>query len=135
MTAKSKTKIENQLRKKNNSELVETIILAKKNSGWLEVAAILSGSRKNRKDANLSEISEKTKKGDKVVVPGKVLSQGDIDKKIKVIALNFSDKAKEKLSEAGCETSSLLEEIKSNPSAEGLKILGTKENKTEKGEK
>jgi len=132
MTGKSKTKIERQLRKKNNSELVETIIAAKKNQGWLEVATILSGSRKNRKDANLSEINEKSKQGDKIVVPGKVLSQGKVDKKIKVVALSFSDKAKEKLSEAGCEMSDLLEEIKSNPSAEGLKILGTKSDKQEK---
>jgi len=123
MVIKSKTKIETQLRKKNNSELVETIILAKKNPEWLEVASILSGSRNNKKDANLSEINGKTKQGEKVVLPGKVLSQGNIDKKIKIIALNFSDKAKEKLSEAGCETSSLLDEIKSNPSAKGLKFL------------
>ena len=126
---KSKTKIETQLRKKNNSELVETIIAAKKNQAWLDVAAILSGSRKNRKDANLSEINDHAAEGNKkIVVPGKVLSQGNIDKKVKVIALSFSDKAKEKLSEAGCETSGLLEGIKANPSTEGLKILGIKDN-------
>lgn len=133
MAEKSKTKIEKQLRKKNNSELVETIVAAKKNQAWLDVAAILSSSRKNRKDANLSEINNSAKGTKKIVVPGKVLSQGNINKKIKIIALNFSDKAKEKLSRAGCETSRLLEEIKSNPSGEGLKILGIKDNS--KGDK
>lgn len=128
MVIKSKTKIETQIRKKNNSELVETIISAKKNPEWLEIASILSGSRKNMKDANLSEIDEKAKERgfNKAVIPGKVLSQGKINKKIKIIALSFSDKAKEKLSEAGCETSSILEEIKSNPSAKGLVFLKDK---------
>lgn len=127
---KSKNKIEKQLRKKTSPELAETIIAAKKNPEWVEISYVLSGPRKNRKDANLSEISEKTEDGTKkIVVPGKVLSQGKIDKKIKVIALSFSEKAKEKLVNSGCETSGIIEEIKSNPSAKGLKILGIRENK------
>lgn len=125
---KSKTKIETQLRKKNSSGLVETIIASKKNSKWINVASILSGSKKNRKDINLSEINNKTKQGEKIVIPGKVLSQGNVDKKIKVIALGFSEKAREKLNKAGCEISNISEEIKSNPSAKGLKFLGSYSN-------
>ena len=128
---KSKTKIETQLRKKNNPELVETIIASKKNSGWISVASILSGSKKNRKDVNLSDINNKTKQGEKIVIPGKVLSQGNVDKKIKIIALGFSEKAREKLNKAGCEISNISEEIKSNPSAKGLKFLDSGSN-TEK---
>lgn len=120
---KSKSKISKQLEKKRNPELVETIILAKKNSAWLEVASLLSGSRKNRVNLNLNEINEKAGDSKKILVPGKVLSQGEINRKIKVIALSFSEKAKEKLLNAGCEIKSILEEIKSNPSAEGVKVL------------
>lgn len=96
---------------------------AKKKDKWLEVAGIISGPRRNRVNLNLNEINSQAKEKDKIVVPGKVLSQGEIDKKIKVIALNFSEKAKEKLSNFGCEFSSILTEIKLNPSAEGIKIL------------
>ncbi|MDP3758526.1 MAG: uL15 family ribosomal protein, partial [Candidatus Daviesbacteria bacterium] len=64
-----------------------------------------------------------TKEKEKVIVPGKVLSQGEINKKIKVIALSFSEKAKEKLKKSGCEFSNILTEIKSNPSGEGIRIL------------
>lgn len=117
---KSKTKISKQLEKKTNPELAETILLAKKNSAWLEIAGILSGPRRKRVNLNLNEINSKEKG---VVVPGKVLSQGKIDKKIKIAALNFSEKAREKLLKSGCEIKTILEEIKSNPSAEGLEIL------------
>ena len=57
------------------------------------------------------------------MVPGKVLSQGEISKKIKVVALSFSEKAKEKLLKANCEILSILEEIKKNPDAKRIKIL------------
>ncbi|MCA9488173.1 MAG: 50S ribosomal protein L18e [Nanoarchaeota archaeon] len=120
---KSKTKIEEQLKKKTNSELVETIIIAKKNPAWMEVAAILSGPRRNNVNANLDKISKDSKAGETIVVPGKVLSLGEIDKKIKVVALGFSDKAKEKLKKAGCETILLNDEITKNKDAKGVKIL------------
>ena len=120
---KSKTKIEKQMQKKNSTELVKTIIAAKKNKAWIKVAEILSGPRRKRMDINLEEINEKTKEGESILVPGKVLSQGEIGKKIKIIALNFSDKAKEKLLKSKCEVSSILEEIKKNPAGKGIKIL------------
>jgi len=42
---------------------------------------------------------------------------------MEIIALGFSEKAKEKLLKKGCEVKTILEEIKSNPSAEGIKIF------------
>ena len=69
---KSKTKIGKQVQKKSNSELVETIILAKKNQGWINVAEILSGPRRKLLSLNLGEINEKIKDGENVVVPGKI---------------------------------------------------------------
>lgn len=122
---KSKTLIDKQLQRKRNQELVETLMVAKKNDKWLEVASVLSGSRKKRINLNLEDFKD-IKEGDKILIPGKVLSQGNINKKIKVIALNFSEKAKEKLLNSGCEVSNILDEIKSNPSAEDIKILNAK---------
>jgi large subunit ribosomal protein L18e len=52
-----------------------------------------------------------------IVVPGKVLSQGEITKKVQVAAINFSKKAKEKLEKAGCETLSIKELILKNKNA------------------
>jgi large subunit ribosomal protein L18e len=120
---KSKAKIEKHLKKKTNSELVETLIAAKKNNGWQEVAGILSGPRRKRIGINLSDIEEKAKEGELVVVPGKILSMGELKKKVRIVALGFSFGAKEKLLKSKHETSTVLEEIKKNPEAKGVKIL------------
>ena len=121
--AKSNTKINEQLRKKRNPELVETVILAKKNAAWKRVSEILSSPRKNRIEKNLNEINEGAKEGETVIIPGKVLSMGEMDSKIKIAALGFSGSAKEKILKAGGKVSLILEEIKKNPDAKGIKIL------------
>ena len=120
---KSKTKIEKQIQKKSSRELVETIIAGKKKIKWLEVAGILSGPRRKSLNLNLGEINEKSEEGDTIVVPGKVLSQGEIDKKIKIIAMRFSEKAREKLLKSKTQVSSIVEEIKKNPEAKAIRIL------------
>ena len=120
---KSKSLIEKQLKRKTNPELVETIIAAKKKKAWEKVAGLISPPRKKHTSINLGEIEKKSKQGEIVVIPGKVLSQGEISKKIKIVALNFSEKAREKLIKSGSEAISILKEIKSNPEAKNLKIL------------
>jgi large subunit ribosomal protein L18e len=120
---KTKTLIEKQLRRKTNPELVETIIAAKKAKAWGEIVGLISTPRKRHISINLSEIDKKAKQGDIIVIPGKVLSQGEISKKIKIVALNFSEKAREKLLKSDSEAISMLKEIKSNPEAKGIKIL------------
>jgi len=124
---KSNTLIEKQLQRKTNSILAETIIQAKKKEAWKEVAELLSGPRRKRINLNLNdlngaEVSDK----DILIVPGKVLSEGNIEKKLKIVALSFSERAKEKLLKSGCKVSSILEEIKSNPTGKDIKILRRK---------
>lgn len=120
---KSKTKIEQQLRKKTNQDLVETIIAAKKKKAWQEVAALLSSPRVKKINVNLEKINKEAKVGETIVIPGKVLSEGELDKKIKIVAFDFSEKAKEKISNAKGEMSMIIEEIKKNPEAKGVKII------------
>ncbi len=122
---KSKTKIDKQSERKSNPQLVETIRAAKKtgNDTWLKVAGILSGPRRNKIAINLDEIEKTTKEGDSVIVPGKVLAQGEVRKKIAVIAFNFSDRAREKLLKTKSQAINMIEEIKKNPGANGIRIL------------
>jgi large subunit ribosomal protein L18e len=120
---KSKTQIDKQLVKKTNPELVQTILEAKKNKNWLEVAGLLSSPKANMTIINVDELNQKTKDGETILISGKVLSQGELNKKIKVIALNFSDKAKEKLLSSKCQVAYIQDEIKINPSGKGVKIL------------
>ena len=134
------------MQKKTSSTLVKTIIAAKKNKAWIKIAEVLSGPRKNRVNLNLKEINKEidalppsrsvgSRSGGKgtseekiVVIPGKVLSQGEISKKIKIVALNFSEKAKEKLLKSKCEISSIIKEIKKNPRGKEIKILENDKN-------
>lgn len=125
---KSKTKISKQVQRKTNSKLVEAVILAKKHPGWLKVAAILSSPRKNAVEINLGKINDVVKDGETIVVPGKVLSQGELTKKVKIVALKFSEASKEKLLKSKISTTSIGDEIKANPSAKGIKVFTGAEN-------
>ena len=122
---KTKTKIGKQIQKKSSKELVETIIAAKKKNKWLKIARILSGPRRKAVSLNLGEINENSKDGEIIIVPGKVLSQGEISKKVKIVALGFSEKAKEKLLKSKIPSSSIIEEIKKNPDIKSGRILTT----------
>lgn len=119
----SKTKLFDRAKKKGNDELVETIIACKKNEKWMQVGQLISVPRRKRISINLDMIDQESKAGETVIVPGKVLSQGELSKKIKLVALNFSKTAEEKLSRAKVEFSKLNAEIKKNPDAKGIKIL------------
>jgi len=119
----SKTKIKLRTRRKTNPELTETIRLANKNPEWKEVATILSNSTKKHSKINLNEIAENSDVGDTIIVPGKVLSLGDLTNKVKICSLSISEKAKSKLADSKSESTTILSEIKKNPKAEGIKII------------
>lgn len=120
---KSKTLIEKQLKRKTNPDLVQTVVASKKNAGWITVAASLSGLSNERVVFNLDFIDKQVKAGETVVIPGKVLSMGELTKKIKIVALAASKSAIEKINKNGSTFTTIIEEIKSNPEAKGIKIL------------
>ena len=116
----SKTQISKRVKRKTNPELVETIELAKKNN-QLELAKKLSGPTRLQSKVNVEDLNKL--KESKIIVAGKVLSQGEIGRKIKVAALGFSEGAKEKLKKAGCEINTIKQELESNKRLEGVKLL------------
>lgn len=119
----SKTKIKNRTSNKTNMALQETIQLALKNKAWHKLAQVLSASTRRFASVNLSDIDKHSKQGETIVVPGKVLSSGNLTKKVKISALGISETAKEKLKETKSEFILISHEIKSNPKAEGAKLL------------
>ena len=58
------------------------------------------------------------------LIPGKVLSDGDLTKKITIAAWAFSEKSKEKIKQAGGKTISIQELMKDNPDGKNIRILG-----------
>ena len=123
MPKASKTKIKLRIKNKTNHELKETIKLALKNKYWNNIARILSSSTRKYSAVNLSEIEKQTTPGDTVIIPGKVLSKGELTKKVRICALSISAMAKEKLKATKSEFAHLSEEIKKNTKAEGIKII------------
>ena len=123
MIRKSKTKLKKQGSRKTNSVLSETLKEAIKYEEWIKVAGMLSGPTRRYKSINLDEIDQRTTTGDRVVIVGKVLGKGELSKKVRICALSFSAKVKERIKNSKSEIVSIIEEIKKNPKAEGIKIL------------
>ena len=119
----SKTKIKSRTKHKTSSVLVETISAARKAPAWNKAAKLLSGPTKKFSSINLFEIDKQTKAGDTVVILGKVLSKGELTKKVRICALSISEKAKEKLKDSKSKIVSVLEEINKNPKADGIKVI------------
>ena len=82
-----------------------------------DIAIRLSKSSRARIRVNLSKISRLTKKGDTILVPGKVLSAGKLEHPLIISALDFSQVAEEKITAAGGKAISIEEFIKENKNA------------------
>lgn len=117
-------------RMKTNPNMVGLIRMLKKKSRendtgiWKCAAIVLEKPSRRAIALNLSSISRNTDDGDVVLVLGKVLASGDLDHKLKIAAVSFSDKAKSKVSTSGSSLVSIEELVNSNPKGTGVKLLG-----------
>ena len=117
----SKTKIEKRMQKKTNPGLVRAIIQLKKTNPL--IAKKLASPVKKTIRINLEKINEKVKDKTSILVVGKVLSSGNLDKKVKIVGLSASEKAIEKIKKSGGEFVYLFDELKNNPKLNGLEIV------------
>jgi large subunit ribosomal protein L18e len=90
---------------------------------WKRVAEDLEKPTRQRRIVNIFKIDAHAEDGDTVIVPGKVLGEGDLTKKITVVALSFSDEARSKIIKSG-KVMTIQELVTSNPKAAKVKILG-----------
>src|SRR3989338_3095258 len=74
---------------------------------WFRVLEDVMKPTRSRRIVNLYKINKSAQEGETILVPGKVLSVGTIDKKIVVAAMNFSSQAQEKITEAKGRTLSI----------------------------
>lgn len=89
---------------------------------WKDIAKRLEKPRRHYAEVNLSKINRYSAADDMVVVPGKVLSTGTIEKPVTVAALGFSKKASEKIGSHG-KCMSIEELMEANPKGSGVKII------------
>ena len=119
----SNTKIKNRASRKTNPVLKNIIALATKHKSWNPLAKKLSGSTKAHTSINLDELDAELKDGDKAIIAGKVLSKGELTKKVTLSALAYSETAKEKLDKAKITLTNLEDEINKNKEAKGVVFL------------
>lgn len=119
----SNTKLARRIPRKMDSYIVDTIFAAKKAKNWKDIAQIVSGGRRRYSSINLGRIEKESKDSEIIIVPGKVLGSGVLTKKLRVCALYFSESAIQKIKQNKGEAVKMIDEIKKNPNAEGVKIL------------
>lgn len=89
---------------------------------WRAIAKKLESPRQNWAGINLSRLSRVTKKGETIVVPGKVLGTGDIDHSLTVFAVSASKTAQERIRKAGG-SFSIIEELVQKGNASGVRVV------------
>ena len=95
--------------------------LSKGSKFWKAVAKRLSAPTNERPVVNVSKLERLG--WDRVVVPGKVLGAGHLNKKVEVVAYAFSESAKKKIEKVGGKTRTIAKEFEANPEGKGLKVV------------
>ena len=90
---------------------------------WKKVSKKLSGPRRNRVKANLYRINKKTSKDEVIVIPGKVLSMGELDHTLTIACLEYSKSAKKKIESSGSKLITIEELLEQNPKGSGVKVF------------
>lgn len=110
-----------------NPDLISLIRTLKKLSNkenvkiWKRIASDLQKSTRQRRKVNIYKIDKFTREGETAIIPGKVLSMGDLNKNITIAAYQFSEAAKTKLKDKAI----TIEELtKKNPKGKKLRIIG-----------
>ncbi|MBU1204250.1 MAG: 50S ribosomal protein L18e [Nanoarchaeota archaeon] len=102
---------------------IETHPEAKKTKFWVRIVKELKKPARQRRKVNLHKINKHTREQETAVIPGKVLSAGDLTKEITVAAYQFSKKAREKISSKG-KVITLQQLLKENSKAKKVRIIG-----------
>lgn len=89
---------------------------------WKDVAENLGKVNRQRPEVNLSDIERVVEDGDTVVVPGKVLGSGILNKEVEVAAFKASKNAKNKINENG-EFKFIRDLLEENPEGSEVKIV------------
>jgi large subunit ribosomal protein L18e len=91
---------------------------------WKRLASDLEKPTRQRKIVNLGRINRFTSDGETIVVPGKVLAAGELQRKITIAAWQFSEDAVEKIQKANGKAITINELMKHDPKGKKIRIMG-----------
>jgi len=89
---------------------------------WNDVADRLEKPRSTHAEVNLGRIERYANPEETVVVPGKVLGSGVLQKEVDVAAVNFSGTAQTKIEQVG-DTMKLEEALEQNPDGTNVRVI------------
>ncbi|WP_227376098.1 50S ribosomal protein L18e [Haladaptatus halobius] len=90
---------------------------------WSDVATRLEKPRSTHAEVNLGRIERYAQEDETVVVPGKVLGSGVLQKNITVAAVDFSSTAQTKIEQANGEPIRLEQAIEQNPNGSNVRVI------------
>ncbi|GAA0655450.1 50S ribosomal protein L18e [Salarchaeum japonicum] len=90
---------------------------------WGDVAERLQKPRRTHAEVNLSRIERYANEDETVVVPGKVLGSGVLQKSVTVAAVDFSGSAETKIEHANGETVQLEQAVQQNPEGSNVRVI------------
>jgi len=114
---------------KENSDLVRLIVELRRTARsqkapvWATVADRLERPRHQVVPVNVGHLDRWTEAGETVVVPGKLLADGRLSKKLTVAAFAYSKEARTKIHAAGGTAVSVAELMKSKPDGSGVRVF------------
>ncbi len=91
---------------------------------WRDIAKRLEKPKRNWAEVNLSKLERYAEDGEVIIVPGKVLASGDLNKKVTIAAFSFSESAKAKIESAGGRNLSISQLMDENPEGSNIRIMG-----------
>lgn len=114
---------------KTNPQITQLVKILKEKSYkeeaalWKQLAQRLEKPTRQSAEVNISRINRYSAPDETVLVPGKVLGSGALDHKVRVVALDFSQSAAEKIIEAGGECLDINQLLEDNPQGNGVRII------------
>jgi len=97
--------------------------IEQKSNIWKRIALELERPTRQHRVVNLSKIEKHSKDNDVVIVPGKLLSGGELNKKVTIIAYSFSRNVVDKTNGKAA-IISIEEAMKKYPNGKDIKIIG-----------
>ncbi|WP_436935513.1 50S ribosomal protein L18e [Halovenus marina] len=107
-----------------NSLIADLKSAARNSEGdvWSDVAERLEKPRRTHAEVNLGRIERYAQEDETVVVPGKVLGSGVLQKDVTVAAVNFSGTAETKIDQVG-DTMHLEQALEQNPDGTNVRVI------------
>jgi large subunit ribosomal protein L18e len=115
--------------RKENPELARVIIELRKAARahkapvWRAAAERLSRPRHQVLPLNVAHLERLANPQETIVVPGKLLAEGNLTKPLTVGAVAYSSEAQSKVRAAGGKAISISELLKSHPDGKGVRLL------------